>query len=262
MDYQTIQFDISEKGIARLTLNRPQVSNAFNAEMIAEMTDAIARCSSDSATRLLLLDSQGSHFSVGADIHWMKSMARMSYDENQRDANALANLMHALYTLKKPSIAVVNGAAFGGAVGLIACADMAFADHKATFCLSEVRLGLVPAVISPYVIQAIGARNASRYFLTAEVFDASAARQAGLITESYPAADLDSAVNKIITQILGNGPSALHEAKVLIRRVANQAIDDDLRHYTADLIARIRVSPEGQEGLNAFLEKRKPVWSA
>lgn len=262
MNYQTINFDISADGVASLTLNRPQVSNAFNAEMIAEMTDAIATCSADTTARLLLLRSQGQHFSAGADINWMQSMARMSYEENQRDANALANLMHTLYSLEKPSIAVVNGAAFGGAVGLIACADMAFANQNATFCLSEVKLGLVPAVISPYVISAIGARNASRYFLTAEAFDATTARQAGLINECYTAADLDTAVKKIVTQILNNGPRALHEAKALIRRVARHAVDDEIRHYTANLIARIRVSAEGQEGLNAFIEKRKPVWSA
>lgn len=262
MNYQTITFAINDTGVATLTMNRPAVSNAFNAEMIAEMTHALAICASDHQIRLLILQSSGQHFSAGADLNWMKSMARMSYEENRSDAACLSNLMHALYSLGKPTIARVNGASFGGAVGLIACCDMAFAIDTATFCLSEVKLGLVPAVISPYVIKAIGQRNASRYFLTAEVFDAASATDMGLLSACCKEAELDAMIDKVSGLILKNGPQAVQQAKALVQHVSDQPIDDGIRNHTIDLIASIRVSEEGQEGLNAFLGKRKPAWGA
>lgn len=261
MDYQTIQLDVDQRGVATLTLNRPEVRNAFNAEMIQELTDAIADCAQNKATRVLVLRGNGAHFSAGADLNWMRSMAGMDFSENRADAEKLADLMHGLNTFPGPTIARVTGAAYGGALGLIACCDMAFASEEATFCLSEVKLGLVPAVISPYVIQAIGERAARRFFLTAEVMNSELAEKLGLISTRCASDQLDNTIFRTVDSLLQNGPVALQEAKQLVRHVAGQSLDSNLRQHTTDLIARIRVSTEGQEGLTAFLEKRKPDWS-
>lgn len=260
MTYQTILLEKNHIGLATLTLNRPAVKNAFNDDMIAEMTHAICACGDDPQVRLLLLRSSGSDFSAGADLQWMKSMAKMSQAENRADAEKLSQLMHRLYTCPKPTLVRVQGAAFGGALGLIACCDMAIGTTDARFCLSEVKLGLVPAVISPYVIKAIGSRHANRYFLTAEMFDAPRAAEMGLLSACCADTALDEQIQQIVSAVLRNGPQAVQEARQLIRHVEGQPIDDRLRQHTAHLIARVRVSPEGQEGLSAFLEKRTPAW--
>lgn len=261
MHYNTIQLGIDPRGIATLVLNRPDTSNAFNAEMIREMTDAIARCATDTAVRALILRSSGRHFSAGADIHWMRSMAGMSFAENRADAVQLSQLMRSLHEFPAPTIARITGASYGGALGLITCCDMAFASDDATFCLSEVRLGLVPAVISPYVIRAIGERASRRYFLTGEIIDVAQAEKLGLIYRAGSPEALDGIIHGICESVLKNGPVATQEAKRLLQQVAGLPLNDELRDQTIDLIARLRVSREGQEGLNSFLEKRKPDWS-
>ena len=261
MAFQSLLYDTDSSGVATITMNRPGVRNAFNTEMIAELTAAFTQANSDDEINVIQLDAAGEHFSAGADLNWMKSMAGMNFAENVADANNLATLMHTIDQSTKPTIACVNGAAFGGALGLIACCDIAIAGLDAKFCLSEVKLGLVPAVISPYVIRAIGQRNANRYFLTAETFDARTAVDMGLIHQATETSELHSTTKRIINQLLCNGPNAVKTAKALIRQVSSSDLDDTLMQFTAELIARVRVSEEGQEGLAAFLEKRKPTWN-
>ena len=261
MTYHSLLYAADGSGLATITMNRPEVRNAFNAEMIAELTAAFSQANSDNRINVILLNASGAHFSAGADLNWMKSMADMSFAENVADANNLATLMRTIDQSTKPTIARVSGAAFGGALGLIACCDIAIADLEAKFCLSEVKLGLVPAVISPYVIRAIGPRNAGRYFLTAETFDADTAANMGLIHQIAETSELNKKLKRIINQLLCNGPNAVKTAKTLVRRVSESELDENLTQFTAELIARVRVSEEGQEGLAAFLEKRNPIWN-
>lgn len=246
-------------GVARLTLSRPEVHNAFDDVLIEELTATLEALDRDPQVRVLVLTGTGASFSAGADLAWMRRMAQAGADENRADALRLARLMRALEGLSKPTIARVNGAAFGGGVGLVACCDIAIAADTATFALSEVKLGLVPAVISPYVIAAIGARQARRWFQSAETFSAAEAQRIGLLHQAVPADALDSTVQRQCALLLKAGPLAVAEAKALVRR--SQATDAAaLDAQNADLIARLRVSPEGQEGLCAFLDKRKPDW--
>lgn len=259
MDYQTILVSVSDDGATYITLNRPDVRNAFNAEMIAELTHAIQQAEEDSNTSAVVLAANGKHFSAGADLNWMKSMAGMSYDENCRDAAQLATLMQTLYQCAKPTVARIQGCVFGGAVGLVSCCDIAIATEDARFCLSEVKLGLVPAVISPYVINAIGARQASRYFLTAEVFTSTAAKSIGLIHEITHDNDLESTTAAITQNLVNTGPAAVKAAKKLIQTL-NPIDSPEIIEHTTQLIATLRVSEEGQEGITAFLEKRSPNW--
>ncbi len=246
-------------GVARLTLARPEVHNAFDDVLIAELTATLEALDRDPQVRVLVLTGAGASFSAGADLAWMRRMAQAGADENRADALRLARLMRTLEGLSKPTIARVNGAAFGGGVGLVACCDIAIAADTATFALSEAKLGLVPAVISPYVIAAIGARQARRWFQSAETFSAAEAHRIGLLHLAVPAEALDSAVQRQCTLLLKAGPLAVAEAKALVRR--SQTTDATaLDARNADLIARLRVSPEGQEGLGAFLDKRKPNW--
>jgi methylglutaconyl-CoA hydratase len=214
----------------------------------------------DARVRVVALAAQGRSFSAGADLNWMQRMANYSEADNIRDAVALANLMRVLDTMSKPTIAQVQGAAFGGGVGLVACCDIACASSAAVFCLSEVRLGLIPAVISPYVIAAMGQRNARRYFLTAERFDAHEALRIGLVHSVVEPDALERCVGQLVDELLKGGPRALAEAKDLIAAVSNRPVDQALAEDTAARIARIRVGSEGQEGTNAFLEKRTPSW--
>jgi methylglutaconyl-CoA hydratase len=211
--------------------------------------------------RVVVLAAKGKSFSAGADLNWMKRVARYSEAENIRDAVALASLMRTLDAMTKPTIARVQGAAFGGGVGLVACCDIAVASAAATFSLSEVRLGLIPAVISPYVIAAIGSRNARRYFLTAERFNAHEALRIGLVHSVVQGSELDNAVDGILDELLRGGPKAISAAKDLIAHVAHRPIDQLLAEETATRIAQIRVSPEGQEGIAAFLDKRPASWT-
>lgn len=256
----SIQAYVDARGVASLTLCKPAVGNAFDDRMINAMVKVIEAWYEDTQVRIIVLRSEGKHFSAGADLNWMKRMAALSESENKRDAADLARLMHSLWQCQKPVIARVQGAAFGGAVGLAACADIVLAAEDARFCLSEVKVGLVPAVISPYVTRAMGSRAASRYFLTAEVIPATEAHRLGLVHELAPETGLDAKLEQLCTALLSNSPAALRESKALIRHLHHAPIETALVDHTTDLIARIRVSPEGQEGLSAFLEKRVPVW--
>jgi len=256
----SVLYAVDERGVATITLNRPEKHNAFDDALIAELTRLFQQAGSDNKVRAVVLASNGKSFCAGADLGWMQRMANYSYEENLNDANALATMLHTLNTLPKPTIARVQGAAYGGAVGLIACCDIAIGSKMSKFCLSEVKLGLVPATISPYVIEAIGARLARRYFLTAEIFSSRRARRIGLLSESVTEEELDSTINDIVSHILKNGPVAVGVAKQLISDVAQRPIDDELIAQTSACIASIRTSEEGQEGLQSFLNKRSPNW--
>lgn len=259
-DVTTVQLEKDPRGFATLWLNRPDKNNAFNAEMIRELILALDLIAADKTLRFLLLRGRGKHFSAGADLAWMQASAKLDYNANLNDARELAELMYNLNALKIPTLAVVQGAAFGGAVGLVSCCDMAIGADDALFSLSEVRIGLAPAVISPFVVQALGERTARRYALTAERFTGQRARELGLLAEAYPAAELDAQVESWVSNLLLNSPQAMQASKDLLREVASGVLSPALRRYTENAIARIRVSPEGQEGLNAFLEKRTPAW--
>ena len=247
-------------GVATIRMNRPDVHNAFDDALIAALTAELRRLDGLPEARVIVLSANGKSFSAGADLGWMQRMATYSREDNLRDAKALAALMRTLDAMRKPTIARVQGAVFGGGVGLVACCDIAIASKEATFSLSEVRLGLIPSVISPYVIAAIGERAARRYFLTAERFDAAEARRIGLVHEVVEGASLDDVVASMTVHLLKGGPQALAAAKNLIADVSRRPMDDTLSAETARRIAAIRVEREGQEGLAAFLEKRKPDW--
>lgn len=251
---------LREGAVARLRMRRPEVHNAFDDSLIAAMTEALQGLGEDASVRAVVLEGEGASFSAGADLNWMRGMAKMSEAENRDDSLALARLMRTLDELPKPTIARVQGAAFGGGVGLVACCDIAIGATEAKFGLTEAKLGLLPAVISPYVINAIGVRQARRYFATAEIFDAAEALRIGLLHQVVAMDALDAAVDRQLDLLLKAGPLASARAKQLVRDVAAHA--DGARHDAdnAALIARLRVSAEGQEGLTAFLDKRKPNW--
>ncbi|NUO75725.1 MAG: enoyl-CoA hydratase/isomerase family protein [Lysobacter sp.] len=251
---------LREGPVARLRLNRPALHNAFDAVLIAALTGALEAVAHEDTVRVVVLEGDGASFSAGADLNWMRGMAAASEAANRDDALALARLMRTLDELPKPTIARVHGAAFGGGVGLVACCDIAIGAPEAKFGLTESKLGLLPAVISPYVIEAIGARQARRWFATAEIFDADTALAIGLLHAVVAADQLDAAVQRQIDLLLKAGPVAAAQAKALVRRVAAHGDRDRHDSDNADLIARLRVSPEGQEGLGAFLDKRKPAW--
>ena len=252
---------IREGAVARLRLNRPEVHNAFDATLIAALTGALDSIANDPDVRVVVLEGEGASFSAGADLNWMRGMAAASEAENREDSLALARLMRRLDELPRPTIARVQGAAFGGGVGLVACCDIAIGARGAKFGLTESRLGLLPAVISPYVIEAIGARQARRWFATAEIFDADQAARMGLLHEVVEPDALDAAVQRQVDLLLKAGPHASATAKALVRQVASHADRDRHDADNAALIARLRVSGEGQEGLTAFLDKRKPGWT-
>ena len=259
MSENTIQVSVAQH-VARVTLNRPDLHNAFDDALIHELTLALEEAARDPSVRVLVLAGAGKSFSAGADLNWMKRMASYSEADNARDAVALANLMRTLAGLPKPTIARVQGAALGGGVGLVACCDIAVASEDAVFSLSEVRLGLIPSVISPYVLRAIGRRASHRYFLTAERFPALEALRIGLVHEVVPAAKLDNCVEALAAELMKGGSHAQAAAKQLISDVAEAKLDDSLVAETARRIAAIRVSAEGREGIGSFLEKRKPRW--
>ncbi len=249
-------------GVATIALNRPEVHNAFDDRLIAELTAELRHLDDASDVRVVVLAANGKSFSAGADLNWMKRMAGYTEAENLRDAVALADLMRTLAGISKPTLARVQGAALGGGIGLVACCDIAVASSEASFSLSEVRLGLIPAVISPYVTRAIGRRAAQRYFLTAERFPAQEAHRIGLVHEVVRIEDLDRSVARIAAALLKCGPKAIASAKRLIVDVSDRPIDKVLIEETARRIATVRVGPEGQEGLAAFLDKRKPAWDS
>ena len=259
MSSDAIRLEISA-GVARITMARPEKHNAFDDVLIADLTDAFERAGTDDAVRVVVLEAEGKRFSAGADLGWMERMADYSEAENLADARKLAHMVRVLNELPRPTIARVQGAAFGGGVGLVAACDIGLASHAASFCLSEARLGLIPSVISPYVVEAIGARTARRYFQTAERFDAEQAQAMGLVHEVVPRERLDSRLPELVGHLLDNGPAAMAASKDLIRRVASGPVDDAMVEDTARRIADIRTTAEGREGLRAFLEKRGPKW--
>lgn len=260
MSESAVLSHIDKRGVATITLNRPEKHNAFDNAIIAELIQTLTELEADESVRVLVLSANGKSFSAGADLGWMKSMAELDYQGNLEDARELAELMRKLNSFPKPAVARVQGATFGGAVGLVACCDMAIASTRASFSLSEVKIGLIPAVISPYVVAAMGARYARRYAISGEQFDAKIAAQTGLVSEVVSEDQLDEAMNEMVGALLGNSPQAMSEAKTLVAHVADQPINKQLIEYTCEAISNIRVSEEGQEGLSAFLQKREPKW--
>lgn len=256
----TLKIAIDARGVATVTMCRAEKHNAFDDAVIAELTQAFQQLAGNSNVRAMVLAAEGKSFSAGADLGWMKRMAAYSYEENLRDAMALATMLKTLNTLPFPTIARVQGAAFGGAVGLVSCCDMAIGTPRASFSLSEVKIGLIPATISPYVISAIGQRASRRYFMTAERFSAEEAARLGLVTQVVTEEQLDETIDAMITTLLANSPAAIRAAKELVFDVENRVLSDELIKDTSERIARIRVSPEGQEGLGAFFEKRPAAW--
>jgi methylglutaconyl-CoA hydratase len=242
-----------DRGVCTLTLNRPERHNAFDSHLIEQLRTRFGEIDEDAAIRVVVLTGAGKSFSSGADLEWMRGMARYDETTNRKDAQQLADMLQAFNDLSKLTVASVNGVAFGGAIGLIACCDIAIANRRAAFALTEVRLGLAPAVISPYVIAAIGTRQARRFFLTGERINADEAQRIGLVHQVVDEDALAEAVNKQVEFLLHGGPNALKECK----RLAAGLVDGK---DTPALIARMRVSPEGQEGMAAFFEKRKPDW--
>ncbi len=258
----TILYATDARGVATLTLNRPQKHNAFDAATLTSLRRALQTLGADATVRIIVLTGAGTTFCSGADLAEMRALIGASEQDNLRDALHLTEVLGVLNTLPKPTVARVNGNAFGGAVGLIACCDIAVAVEDARFGLTEVRLGLAPAAISPYIVAAIGTRHARRYFQTGELISMDEARRIGLIHELATTAELDALVEKTVAALLKGGPQAQREAKALVGEVAgaNGLPDEALRQATAQCLARLRVSPEGQEGMGAFLEKRPARW--
>jgi methylglutaconyl-CoA hydratase len=256
----SVATDIDPRGVATVTLNRPDKHNAFDDEVIAGLRAAFDGLAASDDVRVVVLASKGKSFSAGADLGWMKRMAQYDQSHNLEDARLLAAMLKALHELPQPTIARVQGAAFGGAVGLVSCCDMAVAATRASFSLSEVKIGLIPATISPYVIRAMGERAARRYFTTAERFSAAEAHRLGLVSELVDEEELDATVESLIGSLLQNGPAAVRAAKRLVADLAGREVTAELVEDTCERIARIRVSAEGQEGLGAFLDKRQPGW--
>jgi methylglutaconyl-CoA hydratase len=249
-----------DAGIATVALNRPDVRNAFNDEVIAELTGVFAEYGDRPEVRCIVLAANGAAFCAGADLNWMKSMASYTYEDNVADARALATMLRVLYRCPKPTIARVQGDVYAGGMGLVAACDIAVSVDTANYCLSEVKLGLIPATISPYVVRAMGARAAHRYFLTAERFDAAEALRIGLVHEVVPQDRLDVKVREIAQGLVAAGPQAVKACKELVHDVAGREIDHVLVERTVKGIADIRVSEEGREGIQSFLGKRKPSW--
>ncbi|MBR8270221.1 enoyl-CoA hydratase/isomerase family protein [Burkholderia cenocepacia] len=259
MRYETIK--VSEAGrVATVTLARPDVRNAFNETTIAELTTAFEWLDAHEGVRAVVLAAEGAAFCAGADLNWMKKMAGYSDDENRADARKLARMLEAIHRCGKPVIARVHGDAYAGGVGLVAAADIAIAADGVKFCLSEARLGLIPATIAPYVVRAMGERAARRYFTTAEVFDSARAASLGFIHDAAPADALDETVAKLAATLVANGPDAVKACKRLVADVAGRALDATLIEQTADWIAKTRAGAEAREGIASFLEKRTPSW--
>ncbi|EHD0128638.1 MULTISPECIES: enoyl-CoA hydratase-related protein [Vibrio] len=255
-----VLWHVDDNGVATITLNRTAKHNAFDACTIDLLIHRLDYLALRTDVRCLVLRSNGKHFSSGADLNWMQSMADSTRQDNFIDAQNLARLMETLDSFPQPTIAVVQGSAYGGALGLICCSDIAIASRSANFCLSEVKLGLVPATIAPYVMRAMGNRQARRYILSGEVISAEDAERFGIVHEVKEAKQLENAVDSVIKTLLLNSPDAMRKAKTLCHQCHQNPIDQQLIHYTSKLIADIRVSPQGQDGLQAFLEKRSPSW--
>ena len=250
----------AQGGIATVVLSRPDVRNAFNDEVIAELSQAFIQLGDDPQVRAIVLMAEGPAFCAGADLNWMRRMADYSREENEQDAEKLAFMLRTIYECPKPTIARVQGDVYAGGMGLVACCDMAVSVDTANYCLSEVKLGLIPATIGPYVIRAMGPRASHRYFLTAERFSAAEARRIGFVHEVVPADQLDATVSAWVQALLAASPNAIKECKKLVQYVADRDITRLLIDHTVKAIADIRASDEGKEGVQSFLNKRKPAW--
>jgi methylglutaconyl-CoA hydratase len=257
---QTILVDTDPRGVVRLSLTRPGVLNAFDEVMIAELTSAFGRFAEDAEVRCVVLAAEGKLFCSGADIGWMQRQSRQSYQENLRDARVFAEMMRAIYECPKPVIARVHGHAFGGGVGLMAAADIVIASRNAVFAVSEAKFGILPAVIGPYLVNAVGPRHALRLAMTTARIDAADALAMGLIHETVMPEDLDFSIERVINSLLASGPGALREIKRLFHGLSGVQIDAEVRELTAATIATVRASEEAQEGFAAFLEKRSATW--
>lgn len=260
MKYENLEISF-QTGVSVIWMNRPEVRNAFNETMIAELTRAYQSADADPGVRAVVLAGRGPAFCAGADLNWMKKMSGYSMEENRADAMGLATMLNTIYMMKKPTVARVHGPAFAGGMGLVAASDIAVAADEAEFCLSEVKLGLTAATISPYVVAAMGERSARRYFLSAERFSAAEALRIGLVHDIVPATQLDASVDALLAHLLAASPAAIAASKELIRSVARGPIDQDMIAGTAARIAAARASDDGKEGIRSFLEKRKPSWT-
>lgn len=258
---ETLQIE-REGFVARVWLNRPDVRNAFNDGVIAELRSAFDALAADSSLRAIVLGGRGKAFCAGADLSWMKTMAGYTWEQNRADAQALADMLWAIYRCPVPVVGRIQGDCYAGGVGLAAVCDVLVAADSVQFCLSEARLGLLPATISPYVIRAMGEQAARRYFVTAERFSAAQAAAMGFVHEVCAADALDAKVDEIVATLVGNGPMALRACKALVQDVAGQPVSAALREETARRIADVRASDEGREGVQSFLGKRKPAWLA
>lgn len=256
--YETIKVERSAKA-GRIWLNRPQVHNAFNSRMVGELRTALRSLAADDAVRVVVLSGTGTSFCAGADLNWMREIIRFSYEQNLAESLELAEWLHELSALPKPTVARVNGAAIGGGAGFVSACDIVVASTEARFGLSEVKIGLVPACIAPYVLRRTGEGRARQYFLTGERFDARRALEIGLVNIAVEPAELDRKVDEVVSSLVSSGPEALAKAKELLTRVPGLSLEEAKR-YTAEMIASLRTSAEGQEGMAAFLEKRKPKW--
>ena len=258
-NFKTIRLTVDNK-VVRVTFKRPEVHNAFNAIMISELAEIFEHLKKDESVRVIILTGEGQSFCAGADINWMREVIHYSYEQNLQESLRLAEALHRLYTLPKPTVAMVNGTAIGGGNGFLSACDIAVAAEEAQFGLSEVKIGLVPAAISPYVIRKIGESKAREYFLTGKRISAHKAQEIGLVNEVVPRRQLESAVEDLVNLLLTSGPEALANCKELIFRVPQLSLEQ-AKEFTARMIANLRISEEGQEGMASFLEKRKPKWT-
>lgn len=256
--FQTILYNV-EKNTAHVTLNRPEVHNAFNDTMIKELSTVFDDIAANHDIRVVIVTGNGKSFCAGADLNWMRRVKDYSYEDNLKESLELAEMLYKAYSSPKPTIARVNGAAIGGGTGLVAVCDIAIAATKAKFSFSEVKLGLIPACISPYVIKKCGEGKCREFFLTGERLTADKAYNAGLVNAVVPLEEIDSTIDKLVKQLISSGPDAITNCKELLRRVSAMSLEEAKKH-TAEVIAKLRISEEGQEGMNAFLEKRRPNW--
>lgn len=259
MTYETIIFSKDGK-IARIFFNRPEIHNSFNSTMIKELDAAFEKIKADKSIRVVVLSGKGKSFCAGADINWLREIVNYSFEQNLEESLQLAEVLHKIYLLPKATVAMVNGAAIGGGNGFLSACDISIASEDAKFGLSEVKIGLVPAAISPYVVRRIGEGRAREYFLTGKRISAKRALEIGLISEVVPHEELEKTVDEIASLLLSSGPEAIAACKELIRRVPEMSFDE-VKEYTARMIANLRISEEGQEGMASFLEKRKPNWT-
>lgn len=259
MEYTTVAFEKRDRQ-ALVTFNRPEIHNAFNSTVIHEMTDVFRQIAKDDSIRVVVLTGKGKSFCAGADLNWMRGVIKQTFDENLAESNALAELFWLIYTCKQPVIGKINGAAIGGGTGFVAVCDIAIAARSAVFSFSEVKIGVVPACIGPYVIRKMGEGKTRELFITGERMNAERAHEVGLVNRVVDDDRLDEEADKLIKAILSSGPEAVAMAKTLISNVPGMT-PEEFRPYTAEMIARLRVSQEGQEGMDAFLNKRKPKWA-